>query len=88
MPDSRRTGPGAKIKIQKRHRLTEKIKKIWRCFLMMDLMKRLWKEEEGQGMVEYGLIIALVSIAAIVILGQLGTTLEGKFGEVDNALNP
>jgi Flp pilus assembly pilin Flp len=30
------------------------------------------KEEKGQAMVEYALIIALVSIAAIVALGPLG----------------
>jgi Flp pilus assembly pilin Flp len=29
--------------------------------------------EEGQAMVEYALILALVSVAAIVILGTVGT---------------
>ena len=29
-------------------------------------MKRFWMNEEGQGMVEYGLIIALVAIVVIV----------------------
>ena len=33
--------------------------------LMVNLMKKLWKEEEGQGMTEYGLIIALVSVLLI-----------------------
>lgn len=54
---------------------------------MMNLVKRLWKEEEGQGMVEYGLIIALVSIAAIIVLTGLGTTLSTKFGEVKTELD-
>ena len=35
----------------------------------MNLVKRLWNEEDGQGMTEYGLIIALVSIALILTLG-------------------
>ena len=30
----------------------------------MEIMRRLVQEEEGQGMVEYALIIALISIAA------------------------
>ena len=34
----------------------------------MGIMKRLVQEEKGQGMVEYALIIALVSIAAVVAL--------------------
>ena len=53
---------------------------------MKELMMRLWKDEEGQGMVEYGLIIALVSIAVIVALGLLAGGLEGIFGQVTNEL--
>ncbi len=29
-------------------------------------MKQFWKSESGQGMVEYGLIIALVAVVVIV----------------------
>ena len=46
----------------------------------------LTKEESGQGMVEYGLIIVLVAIAAIVALGLLGTALTGTFGRITDAL--
>lgn len=53
---------------------------------MLNLLRRLWKEEEGQGMVEYGLIIALVSIAVIVVLGLLGTNLNTIFTNIKNAL--
>ena len=45
----------------------------------MDLMKRLMVEEEGQGLVEYALIIALISIVAIVAMGPLGTIIKEKF---------
>lgn len=44
------------------------------------------KDEEGQTLVEYGLIIALLSIAAIVILGLLGTEIVDVFNSVKNAL--
>lgn len=43
--------------------------------------------ERGQGMVEYGLILALVSIAAIVILGTLGTNVTSVFTRVSNAVS-
>ena len=33
----------------------------------MDLLKRLWKEEEGQGLVEYGLILLVMVIIAIAV---------------------
>lgn len=35
-------------------------------------MKNFFKDESGQGMVEYGLIIALVAIAAIAALRVMG----------------
>ena len=31
----------------------------------MEIMRRLYSEEEGQGLVEYALIIALVSLVGI-----------------------
>jgi pilus assembly protein Flp/PilA len=43
--------------------------------------------EEGQGLVEYALILSLVSIAAIVILGVLGTDVTEVFDTVENSLN-
>ena len=43
-------------------------------------------EEEGQGLVEYALIIVLVSIAAIGTLTILGTTVSGVFAEITSFL--
>ncbi len=54
---------------------------------MMNLMMRLWKDEEGQGMVEYGLIIALISIALIIILGLMSGSLSDIFQDVIDALD-
>jgi pilus assembly protein Flp/PilA len=44
------------------------------------------EETEGQGLVEYALIIVLVSIAAITTLGVLGTTVSGVFTQITGAL--
>jgi Flp pilus assembly pilin Flp len=44
------------------------------------------KDEEGQGLVEYSLILALVSIGCIVALGTLTEALNGVLGEVTGAL--
>jgi pilus assembly protein Flp/PilA len=44
------------------------------------------EETEGQGLVEYALIIVLVSIAAIATLTLLGTTVSGVFTTITNAL--
>lgn len=42
--------------------------------------------ERGQGMVEYGLILALVAIAAIVVLGLIGGQLNTQFEAIRRAL--
>ncbi len=39
-------------------------------------------DEEGQGLVEYALIIVLVSIAAVIALTALGTTISGVFDAI------
>ena len=53
-------------------------------------MKKFFKDESGQGMVEYGLIIALIAIVVIVALGLLGdkitTVFDNTNGKLDEAL--
>ncbi len=38
--------------------------------------------EEGQGLVEYALILVLVSIAAIIALTALGTSVSAVFDQI------
>jgi Flp pilus assembly pilin Flp len=52
---------------------------------------RVWadalrRRDEGQAMVEYALILALVSIAAIAVLGPIGTAIVGILNTVLAAL--
>ena len=42
-------------------------------------MMNFFKDESGQGMVEYGLILALIAVAAIAILSGLGGKVKGVF---------
>ena len=46
------------------------------------------REDEGQGLVEYALIIAVVSVLLIVALGTLRGDIEGTFSDIGAALNP
>jgi pilus assembly protein Flp/PilA len=62
---------------------------MWNEFsrLMTALLSRLdLRREDGQGLVEYSLILALVAIAAITILGVLGGDIVSELGKVTNAL--
>ena len=52
----------------------------------MNTIKRFVKEESGATAIEYGLIAALVSVAAITALGLMGDALEQMFTAVANAL--
>ena len=49
-------------------------------------MKKFFKDESGQGMVEYGLIIALIAIVVIVALTTLGGKIGGVFGKANEEL--
>ncbi len=53
--------------------------------VLLSLVAR-FEQEEGQGLAEYGLILALVSIAAITALGVLAVAITGVFGDVTAAL--
>lgn len=48
----------------------------------MDLLKRIWKEEEGQGLVEYGLILLLIVVIAVVVVSQFRPEIEGLFERI------
>ena len=53
---------------------------------MKEMMNWIANEEEGQGMVEYALILALVAVAAIAVLGTMGTKIKAIFETVDATL--
>lgn len=53
---------------------------------MFEYLRTLSEGEEGQGLVEYALIIALVSIALITALGLVTGALEGVFETISTTL--
>jgi pilus assembly protein Flp/PilA len=52
-----------------------------------NLLACTMKDEEGQGMVEYGLIIALVAVVAIAGLILLGPKIKELFESIAGNLN-
>ena len=57
------------------------------CIGMLNLVKRLVREEEGQGLVEYALIIGLVSVVIIGALGLLGDGIGDIFAAIGTKLS-
>ena len=57
--------------------------------LISEIVKRMQIElgdEKGQGLVEYALILVLISIAAVAIMTTLGTTISSVFTTIEGKL--
>jgi pilus assembly protein Flp/PilA len=52
----------------------------------MNQFKRFIKEEEGQGMTEYGLILGVIAIGAIAAFGLFGDALVAKIDQVKTSI--
>lgn len=50
------------------------------------LVRRLFRDESGATMVEYSILVALLSIAAIVIILAVGAQLDAAYSRVQNLI--
>ena len=46
---------------------------------MKTLLTRLWQEETGQDLVEYGLLLVLLAFAAVAAMGSLASSIQNAF---------
>ena len=53
---------------------------------MTNLLKRLWKEEEGQDLVEYSLLVAFLALAATAGMNTLATAINATFAAAGTKL--
>jgi len=54
---------------------------------LMKKVKGFMKNEEGQGLIEYALILALVALLVIVALKFLGHTVANTYNNIGNAMS-
>lgn len=52
----------------------------------MNMIKRLFKEEEGQALTEYGLVIGLIAVVCIGALTAMSGELTRIFGYIKSEL--
>ena len=52
----------------------------------MKFFKKIFKDEKGATAIEYGLIAALIAVAAIAAMQNIGTKLGTTFNNVSNEL--
>jgi len=53
----------------------------------MNLFKKLRRNEDGATAIEYGLIAALIAVAAITAMQGLGTELKSTFVKTSESMN-
>lgn len=53
----------------------------------MKFFTKLMKKEEGATAIEYGLIAALIAVAAITAMTSLGQNLTNTFNNVNNSMD-
>ena len=53
---------------------------------MLNLMNRFFKEEEGQDLVEYALLLVFLALAAIAVLPTLGKAVNNVFSQSASSL--
>ena len=53
----------------------------------MTLLQKLIRDEDGQGMTEYAILIGTLALGVVVTLLAIGTRLGTVFGNVQTQLN-
>jgi len=53
---------------------------------MLAMLKNLWRDEQGQGLTEYALIIAFVAVVIIAVLIAFRGQIEAVFNTAGNEL--
>ena len=53
---------------------------------MQNFLTRLWNDESGQDLIEYAVLLGLITIAVILIITTLGGTIENLFSDVNDRL--
>jgi pilus assembly protein Flp/PilA len=46
---------------------------------------QLWNDEEGQDLVEYALLAALIAVAAVITMTALGTKISALFTKINTS---
>lgn len=54
---------------------------------MINFVRNFWKEEEGQDIVEYALLLAFVVVASAALFTGTATKIKTVWNTVDNTLN-
>ncbi len=60
---------------------------ILKLYVKAQIMRDTLKNEEGQDLIEYALVVALIAFAAITGMNTVATGINGAFSNIANKLN-
>jgi len=85
LADYERIQPPTLQGLERKIRHIPRVNGLWRT-LMFATLTKLLKNEDGATAIEYGLIAALIAVAAVTVLGTVGTNLTATFSHVATEL--
>lgn len=53
---------------------------------MKQWMKRLWRDESGQDLTEYALLLVLIALASIAAMSGLANAVKNIYGSAQNSI--
>ena len=53
---------------------------------MKRFIGQLLRSEDGQDLIEYGLLVGIITVGAIVTINAIGPKVKGYFVSLDNAM--
>jgi pilus assembly protein Flp/PilA len=58
-----------------------------RFFKMKQLLRGLWRDEAGQNLTEYALLLVLIALAAVASMNTLASTIKNVFSNAATNLS-
>ncbi|MGC8882702.1 MAG: Flp family type IVb pilin [Bryobacteraceae bacterium] len=52
----------------------------------MELLKNFWKEEEGQDLIEYALLLGFISLAVVTAITGMSKSLNSLYASTNSVL--
>ena len=53
----------------------------------MKTLRRLWKEEAGQDLIEYALLVALIALTVVTVFPKVSAAITNVFSDAVTQLN-
>jgi pilus assembly protein Flp/PilA len=53
---------------------------------MMELARKFWNDESGQGLAEYALLLGLIVVGVVVLIQGMGVSIKNIFNRANSEL--